>query len=84
MYCGHGEHAGSSCPKGPSGKCVVIHEGHCSYCGIAQASGGGSCVKSPTNRHVVPKVGKCSYCGQPGLGSSCVKSPTGRCSANQY
>jgi hypothetical protein len=84
MYCGYGENAGSYCSKSPSSKCVVINEGHCSYCGIAQTSGGGSCIKSPTDRHVVPKAGKCSYCGQAGLGSSCVKSPTGKCCANQY
>jgi len=84
MYCGYGENAGSYCSKSPSNKCVVINEGQCSYCGIAQTSGGGSCLKSPTDRHIVPKAGKCSYCGQAGLGSSCVKSPTGKCCANQY
>ena len=84
MYCGYGENAGSYCSKSPSSKCVVINEGHCSYCGIAQTGGGASCIKSPTAHHVVPNSGKCSYCGRPGLGSSCVKSPTGKCCANQY
>ena len=84
MYCGYGENAGSYCSKSPSSKCVVIKEGHCSYCGIAQTGGGASCIKSPTAHHVVPNSGKCSYCGRPGLGSSCVKSPTGKCCANQY
>ena len=40
MYCGYGENAGSYCSKSPSSKCVVINEGHCSYCGIAQTGGG--------------------------------------------
>jgi hypothetical protein len=84
MYCGYGVNAGSYCSKSPSSKCVVINEGHCSYCGIAQTGGGASCIKSPTAHHVVPNSGKCSYCGRPGLGSSCVKSPTGKCCANQY
>jgi len=84
MYCGYGENAGSYCSKSPSSKCVVIKEGHCSYCGIAQTGGGASCIKSPTAHHVVPNSGKCSYCGRPGLGSSCVKSPTGKCNANHY
>ena len=84
MYCGYGANAGSFCSKSPSSKCVVINEGHCSYCGIAQTGGGASCIKSPTAHHVVPNSGKCSYCGRPGLGSSCVKSPIGKCCANQY